>query len=92
MAPTLLPGDQILVHYSRRPRVGDVVVVALPGRPLGVKRVMRRTATGWWVEGDGAASTDSRTFGAVADAAILGRVRWRYWPVLRRRSASAARW
>lgn len=88
MAPTLLPGDQVLVRRGGRPRIGDVVVVKLPGRPLGVKRLVRRTADGWWLEGDGAASTDSRTFGSVPDAAVLGRVLWRYWPPLRRCAAS----
>lgn len=35
-----------------------------------------------WLLGDNAeASTDSRTFGAVPREAIIGRVRWRYWPL-----------
>lgn len=89
MAPTLLPGDQILVRYGGRPRPGDLVVVELPGRPLGVKRLIRRTEGGWWIEGDGDETTDSRTFGSVPDRAVLGRVRWRYWPPVRRRSAAA---
>jgi nickel-type superoxide dismutase maturation protease len=84
MTPTLQPGDQVLVRYGVRPRTGDVVVVQLPGRPLGVKRLIRRTGTGWWIEGDAADSTDSRTFGSVLDEAVLGRVRWRYWPLVRR--------
>ena len=88
MAPTLLPGDQILVRYGARRRPGDLVVVQLPDRPLGVKRLVRRSATGWWVQGDASASTDSRTFGSVAEEAVLGRVLWRYWPLRRWRSAS----
>ncbi len=90
MAPTLLPGDQILVRYGGRSRVGDVVVVDLPDRPLGVKRLVRRTPTGWWIEGDGAASTDSRTFGSVPERAVTGRVIWRYWPPVRRRPPPSA--
>ena len=89
MAPTLLPGDQVLVRYGGRLREGDLVVVQLPARPLGVKRLVRRTPTGWWIEGDAAPSTDSRSFGSVPDSAVLGWVLWRYWPPLRRRSASA---
>lgn len=91
MAPTLQPGDQILVRYGGRTRIGDLVVVELPGRPLGVKRLVRRTANGWWIEGDAVGSTDSRTFGSVPDAAVLGRVRWRYWPPVRRSGAATRR-
>lgn len=91
MVPTLRPGDQILLRYGRRRRIGDLVVVALPGRPLGVKRLVRRTPTGWWIEGDAPSSTDSRTFGSVPEEAVLGRVVWRYWPPLRRRAAPASR-
>jgi nickel-type superoxide dismutase maturation protease len=87
MAPTLLPGDWLLVAYGVPPRPGDLVVVRLPGRPLGVKRAVRRQDGGWWVVGDNpAASTDSRTFGPVDPAAVLGRVLLRYWPLRRSRS------
>jgi nickel-type superoxide dismutase maturation protease len=85
MRPTLCAGDLCLVAYGVRIRQGDVVVARLPGRPLGVKRAVRRTADGWWLEGDDpTASTDSRTFGALSDDAVLGRVLIRYWPLARR--------
>jgi nickel-type superoxide dismutase maturation protease len=85
MRPTLCEGDFCLVVWGARIRAGDVVVARLPGRPLGVKRAVRRTAEGWWLAGDDpAASTDSRTFGAVPDDAVLGRVLIRYWPLARR--------
>jgi phage repressor protein C with HTH and peptisase S24 domain len=85
MRPTLCAGDFCLVVRGVRIRPGDVVVARLPGRPLGVKRAVRRTAEGWWLEGDDpAASTDSRTFGAVPDEAVVGRVLIRYWPLARR--------
>lgn len=87
MAPVLLAGDFLLVRYGVPPRPGDIVVVRLPGRPLGVKRAIRRTADGWWVEGDARESTDSRSFGPVPSEAVLGRVVWRYWPPVRRSSA-----
>ena len=93
MLPTLRPGDFLLVwwwHRERhrpRPRPGSLVVVALPDRPLGVKRLVRWNADGTaWVEGDNPVeSTDSRTLGPLAASAVLGRVLCRYWP-LRRRS------
>lgn len=87
MVPALRPGDFLLVRWGARPRPGDVVVLALPDRPLGIKRLIGQVPGGWWVEGDNpAASTDSRTFGPVPDAAVRGRVVLRYWPLVRSRS------
>jgi nickel-type superoxide dismutase maturation protease len=88
MLPTLRPGDVVVVRRRpRRVRVGDLVVVELPGRPLGVKRVVHRVAEGWWVEGDNqSASTDSWDFGAVSTAAVRGRVVWVYRSPRRRAS------
>ncbi|MHB8340089.1 MAG: S24/S26 family peptidase [Mycobacteriales bacterium] len=88
MQPTLRDRDQVLVWVHGRVRPGDIVVARLPGgRPLGVKRAVRREGAGWVLEGDAGsvASTDSRTFGPVAEAEVLGRVVVRYWPP--RRSA-----
>lgn len=89
MEPTLLAGDQLLVLLRARPRVGGLVVVTPPQRPelLVVKRAVRATPAGWWVEGDNpGASDDSRVFGPVAADAVVARVLWRYWPVGRRES------
>jgi nickel-type superoxide dismutase maturation protease len=85
MAPTLRHGDRVLVRRGGRPvRPGDVVVARLPDRPLGVKRAVRRSGGGWWLEGDNPhASTGSEVFGPVPDAAIVGRVLCRYWPLRR---------
>jgi nickel-type superoxide dismutase maturation protease len=88
MTPTLADGDWLVCRRLRRSSVarlhpGQVVVVERPDRPglLVVKRLVRRTPDGWWVEGDNPdASDDSRTFGAVADACVLARVRVRYAP------------
>src|SRR3954447_5174747 len=62
MVPALRDGDQVLVRLgAAAASPGDVVVVALPDRPLSVKRVVRRQADGVWVEGDNPfGSIDSR--------------------------------
>ena len=85
MAPALRHGDVLLVHSTRRgrvPKVGAVVVVALPDRPLAVKRLRQVEPDGRiWVEGDNPfGSTDSRDLGALPAAAIQARVLVRRWP------------
>ena len=86
MEPTLADGDRLLcrdLSARRPPRVGDVVVARRPDRLdlLLVKRVVRRDPEGWWLEGDNpAASDDSRVFGPVPDALMLGRAVVRWWP------------
>lgn len=91
MEPALLPGDWVLVdehaYRARLPRRGHIVVARDP-RELSrhlVKRVSAVEIHGnIRIEGDNAdESTDSRHFGAVPRASVLGRVRWRYWPVRR---------
>lgn len=94
MHPTLVPGDHLLVRLGARPTVGSLVVLRPPNRSelLVVKRVIRAVEEGWWVEGDNASgSDDSRLFGSVNRAAVLGRVLWRYWPVIRRTGGSSVR-
>lgn len=85
MAPALLPGDRLLVLALMVPRVGEIVAVPDPRSPdrLLIKRVIsidpeERTVS---IEGDNrAVSTDSRTFGPVAWADVLGRAIYRYFP------------
>lgn len=80
MIPTLAPGEWVLVRRTASPRPGTVVLVQRPER-LTVKRLVRVTRDGCWVEGDNAAaSDDSRTYGAVPRQDVLGEVRWRYFP------------
>jgi nickel-type superoxide dismutase maturation protease len=88
MAPTLQPGDRLLVlRRSRwRPpgvRVGDIVAVPDPRHPgrVLVKRVKAVTPAGLDLRGDNPAlSTDSRTFGPVAAGSVVGRAVYRYGP------------
>lgn len=84
MAPTLSPGDRLVVRrWPCRPTVGALVVVAdprVPARPV-VKRVAAVGPGGITVHGDNpAASTDSRTYGPVPATAVRGRVVYRYAP------------
>ena len=90
MRPTLEPGDRVVcVRVGwRRVRAGDLVALRDPrdGRLL-VKRVRSvDPATGAVVvAGDNpAASTDSRTFGAVDRRHLVGRAVYRYAPEPRR--------
>lgn len=91
MAPTLLPGDRLVVvrgvHHLAAPRPGEIVlarVAAVAGREI-IKRVGGRLPGGYALLGDNPpASTDSRQFGSVPRAAITGRVLLRYWPDERR--------
>lgn len=85
MAPALRDGDWLICRAIAAADVkpGQIIVAEQPNR-LGfivVKRAIRRTADGWWVEGDNsAASDDSRMFGAIPDELVQAVVRWRYWP------------
>jgi len=84
MAPTLLPGDLLLVvRAARSPRVGDVVLAHDPrdARRELIKRVEAIGARGVRLAGDNAAgSTDARSFGPIAAEAVRWRVMARYWP------------
>jgi nickel-type superoxide dismutase maturation protease len=92
MAPTLLPGEWLIVErrsFSRRPpRVGEVVLAVDPREPDRelIKRVASVDTTTGTVElrGDAPdASTDSRAFGELPLTAIQWRVVARYWPARR---------
>ncbi|MBV8161631.1 MAG: nickel-type superoxide dismutase maturation protease [Acidimicrobiia bacterium] len=89
MRPALAPGDRLVVLAWPwwRPRRGQVVAVVDPrdGRRVLVKRVASADERGVTVLGDNATtSTDSRTFGPVDRALVLGRAVYRYWPETRR--------
>jgi nickel-type superoxide dismutase maturation protease len=77
MAPTLYPGDQLLLVRTRHARAGDLVVVRDPREPSRemVKRLVRVTDEGdLVVAGDNPEmSTDSRTYGPVPRDHLVGR-------------------
>jgi phage repressor protein C with HTH and peptisase S24 domain len=84
MVPTLRDGDAVVVRRTRRVRAGDVVLGRLRGLPerLVVKRAVRPQDGGWWLEGDNSyGSDDSRRYGP---ADVVGRVVFRYRPLIRR--------
>ena len=93
MRPTLEPGDRLLVDTrslrERAPRVGEIVVLKDPEAPDRwlIKRVASVDAKRGAIEvhGDDAdRSRDSRQFGPVPAASIVGVVYRRYAPVSRR--------
>lgn len=88
MAPSLLPGDLLLVerltYTMRGPRPGDVALAVDPATSKReiVKRVAKVDASGVTLRGDNpAASTDARSFGPLPPSAARWRVVARYWPV-----------
>jgi signal peptidase I len=87
MEPTLRDGDWLVVRWSAAAvRPGRLVVVRLPGGPLSVKRALRRTPEGWWVERDNPREgVDSWQVGAVPPDGVLGVVVLRYRPLSRLR-------
>ncbi|HVY08800.1 MAG TPA: S24/S26 family peptidase [Mycobacteriales bacterium] len=83
MVPALRDGDRVLVRLGAgTPRVGRVVLVELPDRPLSVKRLVAIEPDGSLrVEGDNPfGSTDSRQLGAIPRGALGGTVLARLWP------------
>lgn len=82
MAPTLLPGDRLVVVRGG-PQVGRIVLARDPRhhRRELIKRVADLDATGAWLIGDNPAlSTDSRGLGTIPRSAIGWRALVRYWP------------
>jgi signal peptidase I len=88
MQPTLLPGDRVLAFRWGAPRANDVVVFRAPDAraTFTIKRVQALTADGdVVVRGDNVnVSRDSRHFGPVPRALVIGRVLYRYLPGARR--------
>jgi len=76
MVPTLRDGDRVLVWLTaprRTPRVGQIVVIELPDRPLSIKRIASVSDDGVEIVGDNPfGSTDSRELGMLPISAIRG--------------------
>ncbi|MGH2445845.1 MAG: nickel-type superoxide dismutase maturation protease [Candidatus Limnocylindria bacterium] len=87
MAPTLLPGDRLLVaRRAGRPSIGEVVLATDPryARRELIKRVTAIRDGHVTLRGDApGASTDSRSFGALPVDAVRWRVLGRFWPPAR---------
>jgi nickel-type superoxide dismutase maturation protease len=87
MLPALRPGDCLLISRRARVVVGDVIVARRPHVEglLLVKRAVRREDGGWWVLSDNAVEgiDDSRAFGVLPDACVVGKVLLRYYPFRR---------
>jgi phage repressor protein C with HTH and peptisase S24 domain len=76
MLPTLQPGRVIIGVRARRIRRGDVVIVAHDGLEK-VKRVKYSRHGKVFLVGDKPdRSTDSRSFGAIGEDAIVAKVIW----------------
>lgn len=78
MLPSLIPGEQIVTfnwaYLVFRPEIGDVVVVNIKGRYL-VKRIVQVKGQKLFLEGDNKEkSTDSRKYGWLDQASIIGKV------------------
>jgi nickel-type superoxide dismutase maturation protease len=87
MAPTLLPGDRLLVARLGRIVPGHLVALPDPRHPgrLVVKRVAALSEGEVELLGDNPEhSTDSRSFGPVPLTSLRGRVLRRYAPADRR--------
>jgi nickel-type superoxide dismutase maturation protease len=87
MLPALRPGDCLLVSRRARVAAGDLVVARRPHVEglLLVKRAVRREDGGWWLLSDNATAglDDSRAFGVLPDACVVGKVLLRYYPFRR---------
>ncbi len=81
MEPTLRDGDRLVIQYGAPPRIGSLVVVRLPDRPMAVKRLTGRVDGGWWVERDNVREgVDSWLVGAITPDDVVARVVCRVWP------------
>ena len=75
MAPTLAPGDYILITKARAIRSGFVVLVDHPKYGVIVKRVKSVSYDALTLEGDGPESTDTDALGQLAMTNVMGRAR-----------------
>ena len=90
MLPAYRDGDWLLVMWLRtqpseevfaQSLLGKIVVIEREERPgiFLIKRVQKFHSGMFWVEGDSAESTDSRTWGWINANEIIGTVLFRYF-------------
>ncbi|MCX6430119.1 MAG: S26 family signal peptidase [Actinobacteria bacterium] len=84
MSPTYNDGDWLLVEWRKgyegaRYLPRHVLVIERESRPgiFLIKRYVRAEGDRYWVEGDNPKSIDSRDWGAVTEAEVVGRVLFR---------------
>ena len=75
MAPTLAPGDYMIVTKARAIRPGFVVLANHPKYGIIVKRVATVSQQSVTLSGDGSESTSTEALGKIPIANIKGRVR-----------------
>lgn len=82
MEPTLSAGDRLLVVKWRNPRENQIIVMHDPHSSHDfVKRLVRRSGSSIWVEGDNPShSTDSRQLGWFPSNCVVGWAVYRYYP------------
>ena len=77
MEPTLSQGDYVLVRFTNRIDVGDIVVVKVKDNVV-IKRVSKKHSEYFWVLGDNdTQSTDSRKYGWINFNQLIGKVVWK---------------
>jgi len=77
MEPTLSQGDYVLVRFTNRINVGDIVVVKVKDNVV-IKRVSKIHSEYFWVLGDNdTQSTDSRKYGWINFNQLIGKVVWK---------------
>jgi nickel-type superoxide dismutase maturation protease len=72
MQPTLRPGQIVVGDRSRKPQVGDVVLLEHPETKAWIiKRLTQIEGANYWVEGD---AHDSKTASSSTDSWVFGPV------------------
>ncbi len=78
MEPFLKEGDRVLLLRTKNIKKGDIAVFAAAERDC-IKRVASVTRSSFFAEGDNKQeSTDSRHYGGLSKAQVVGKVLWRY--------------
>ena len=75
MEPTLSDGDYVVAATKWwRPRENSLVVARHQDYGVLIKRVRRRSSSGYALSSDNPIGTDSRTFGKIPEQQLIGQV------------------